>query len=51
MQKLVCRIITLIILIAGLSTSPVGKTIFAQEPPNQQSKSIRPSSNHSLASM
>jgi hypothetical protein len=36
MQKLVCRIITLIILIAGLSTSPVGKAIFAQEPPNQQ---------------
>ena len=36
MQKLVCRIITLIILIAGLSMSPVGKTIFAQELPNQQ---------------
>jgi hypothetical protein len=38
MQKLVCRIITLIILIAGLSVNPVGKAIFAQEPPNQQSK-------------
>lgn len=38
MQKLVCRILTLIILIAGLSMSPVGKTIFAQEPSNQQSK-------------
>ena len=38
MQKLVCRIITLIILIAGLSMSPVATAIFAQEPPNQQSK-------------
>ena len=38
MQKFVCRTITLIILIGGLSVSPVAKTIFAQEPPNQQSK-------------
>ena len=38
MQKLICRTITLIILIGGLSVSPVAKTIFAQEVPNQQSK-------------
>jgi hypothetical protein len=38
MQKLFCRIIVLIILIGGLSVSPFLKTIFAQEPPKQQSK-------------
>jgi hypothetical protein len=38
MQKLFCRIIVLIILIGGLSVSPFLKTIFAQEPPRQQSK-------------
>src|SRR4249920_387942 len=38
MQKFVCRTITFIILIGGLSVSPVAKTIFAQELPNQQSK-------------
>jgi hypothetical protein len=38
MQKLICRTIALIILIGGLSLSPVAKTIFAQEVPNQQSK-------------
>ena len=38
MQKLFCRIIVLIILIGGLSVSPVAKTTFAQELPNQQSK-------------
>ena len=38
MQKLFCRIIGLIILIGGLSVSPFLKTIFAQEPPKQQSK-------------
>jgi hypothetical protein len=38
MQKLFYRIIVLIILIGGLSVSPFLKTIFAQEPPKQQSK-------------
>jgi hypothetical protein len=38
MQKLFCRTIVLIILIGGLSVSPFVKTIFAQEPPKQQSK-------------
>jgi len=38
MQKLFCRTIVLIILIGGLSVSPLVKTIFAQEPPKQQSK-------------
>jgi Domain of unknown function (DUF4168) len=38
MPKLIYRTITLIILIGGLSVSPVTKTIFAQEVPNQQSK-------------
>jgi hypothetical protein len=38
MQKLICRTITLIILIGGLSVSPVANAIFAQEVPNQQSK-------------
>ena len=38
MQKLICRTIALIILIGGLSVSPVAKTILAQELPNQQSK-------------
>jgi len=38
MQKLFCRTIVLIILIGGLSVSPFVKTIFAQEPPTQQSK-------------
>jgi hypothetical protein len=38
MQKLICRTIALIILIGGSSLSPVAKTIFAQEVPNQQSK-------------
>ena len=37
MQKLICRTITLIILIGGLSVSPFVETIFAQEP-QQQSK-------------
>jgi Domain of unknown function (DUF4168) len=35
MQKFICRTITLIILIGGLSVSPVAQTIFAQELPNQ----------------
>ena len=38
MQKLFCRTIVLIILIGGLSVSPFVETIFAQEPPTQQSK-------------
>ena len=38
MQKLFCRTIVLISLIGGLSVSPFVKTIFAQEPPKQQSK-------------
>jgi Domain of unknown function (DUF4168) len=38
MQKLFYRIIVLFILIGGLSVSPFLKTIFAQEPPKQQSK-------------
>jgi hypothetical protein len=38
MQKLICRTIALMILIGGLSVSPVAKTILAQELPNQQSK-------------
>jgi Domain of unknown function (DUF4168) len=38
MQKLICRTIALIILLGGLSVSPVAKSIFAQEVPNQQSK-------------
>jgi hypothetical protein len=38
MQKLICRAIALMILIGGLSVSPVAKTILAQELPNQQSK-------------
>ena len=38
MQKLICRTIALIILIGGLSVSPVARTILAQELPNQQSK-------------
>jgi hypothetical protein len=38
MEKFICRTITLIVLIGGLSVSPVAQTIFAQEMPNQQSK-------------
>ena len=38
MRELFCRTIVLIILIGGLSVSPLVKTIFAQEPPKQQSK-------------
>ena len=38
MKKLFSRTIVLIILIGGLSVSPFVKTIFAQEPPKQQSK-------------
>ena len=38
MRKPICRMITLIILIAGLSVGPVANPIFAQEIPNQQSK-------------
>jgi len=38
MKKLFSRPIVLIILIGGLSVSPFVKTIFAQEPPKQQSK-------------
>ena len=38
MHKLICRTIALMILIGGLSVSPVAKTILAQELPNQQSK-------------
>ena len=38
MQKSICRTITLILLIGGLTVSPVAKIIFAQELPNQQSK-------------
>ena len=38
MQKLICRTIALMILIGGLSVSPVAKIILAQELPNQQSK-------------
>lgn len=38
MQKLMCRTIALMILIGGLSVSPVVRTILAQELPNQQSK-------------
>ena len=38
MEKFISRTITLIILIGGLSVSPVAQTIFAQEMPNQQSK-------------
>jgi Domain of unknown function (DUF4168) len=38
MQKLICRTITLIILIAGLSMSPGVRTVFAQGLPDQQSK-------------
>ena len=38
MRKSICRIITLIILIGGLSVGPVANPIFAQELPNQQSK-------------
>jgi len=38
MKKLFSRTIVLIILIGGLSASPFVKTIFAQEPPKQQSK-------------
>jgi hypothetical protein len=37
MQKLICRTITLILLIGGLSVSPFVETIVAQEP-QQQSK-------------
>jgi|SRR5882724_6429045 len=48
MQKLFCRIIVLIILIGGLSVSPFVKTIFAQEPPKQQSK-IEPTQLKSFA--
>jgi len=48
MQKLFCRIIVLIILIGGLSVSPFLKTIFAQEPPKQQSK-IEPTQLKSFA--
>jgi Domain of unknown function (DUF4168) len=35
MQKSISRIISLIILIGGLSMSPVVKAVFAQEVPNQ----------------
>jgi hypothetical protein len=38
MQELICRTIALMILIGGLSVSPVAHTILAQELPNQQSK-------------
>ena len=38
MRKAIRRMITLIILIAGLSVGPVVNPIFAQEIPNQQSK-------------
>ena len=38
MRKAICRMITLIILIAGLSVGPVVNPIFAQEIPYQQSK-------------
>ena len=38
MRKVICRTITLIILIGGLSAGPVANPIFAQEVPNQQSK-------------
>ena len=38
MQELICRTIALMILIGGLSVSPVAQTILAQELPNQQSK-------------
>jgi hypothetical protein len=38
MRKAICRMITLIILIAGLSVGPVVNLIFAQEVPNQQSQ-------------
>jgi Domain of unknown function (DUF4168) len=37
MRKTICRMITLIILIGGLSVGPVANSIFAQEVPNQQS--------------
>ncbi len=37
MRKPICRMITLIILIGGLSVGPVANSIFAQEVPNQQS--------------
>jgi uncharacterized protein DUF4168 len=48
MQKLFCRTITLIILIGGLSVSPVAKTVSAQELPAQQSK-IDPTQLQSFA--
>jgi Domain of unknown function (DUF4168) len=35
MQELICRTIALVILIGGLSVSPVAKAVFAQEVPNQ----------------
>jgi Domain of unknown function (DUF4168) len=38
MKKAICRMITLTILIGGLSVGPVANSIFAQEVPNQQSK-------------
>ena len=38
MQELICRTIALMILIGGLSVSPVAQTILALELPNQQSK-------------
>ena len=48
MRKAICRMITLIILIAGLSVGPVVNLIFAQEIPNQQSK-INPTQHKSCA--
>ena len=38
MQKSICRTITLILLIGGLTVNPFAKIIFAQERPNQQSQ-------------
>src|SRR5262245_20622857 len=38
MGKAICRMITLIILIGGLSVGPVANPIVAQEIPSQQSK-------------